>query len=118
VHGQLVDEHRPHATLLEVARVEPVVGARDLHGALGVADDLVLTLEQQLLDVFIVVDVEETVLGARTLVFDRLAIYVPEHVLEELPSAIQVAAMKPPDADFDPLLGLGFSSKVAHAGPG
>ena len=39
VHGELLDEERAHVALLEVALVHPVVGAGDLEGALGVADD-------------------------------------------------------------------------------
>ena len=39
VHRQLLDEERAHVALLEVPEVDPVVGAADLEGALGVAHD-------------------------------------------------------------------------------
>src|SRR5262249_36801747 len=91
-------EHRAHLARFEVARVDPIVRAGDLEGALGVGDDLVADLKEELLDAFVLVDLDEALLGARTLVLDGLAIDAAEGELQELPGPIQVAAMDAPDA--------------------
>ena len=52
VYGELIDEQRVHVALLEVARVDPVVRARDLVATLRVRDDVAIDLEDQLLDAF------------------------------------------------------------------
>ena len=81
--------------------------------ALGVADDPVAHLEQQLVDVLLAVHLDEAALGQRPLVFDRLAIHVAEAELQELPRAIQVAAMDTTDRDLE-VRGVGLGTGAGH----
>ena len=93
MHRQLIDEHRAHVALLEVARVDPVVRAGHLVGAFGVGHDVPVDLEEQLLHALFLVDLLEAMLGARPLVLDGLAVDVAEADLQELPDAVDVAAV-------------------------
>ena len=98
---QLLHEERPHAALLEVAHVDPAVAAAGIRRALGVADDPVAHLEQELVDVLLAVHLDEAAFRQRPLVFDRLPIHVAEAELQELPRAIQVAAVDTTDRDLE-----------------
>jgi len=62
---ELVDEQRPHVALLEVPRIDPVIGSGHLVRALCIRDDRVVDFEQQLLDAFLFEDLLEPMLRAR-----------------------------------------------------
>jgi hypothetical protein len=104
VDGELLDEEGPHAALLEPARVDPVVVAGGLEGALGVADDFSVHLVDELLYPLRGVHLQEAALGAGALVLDRLAVDVPEDELEELPGAVEVPAVDAPHAHLEAIL--------------
>ena len=118
MHRELVDEQRPHVALLEVARVDPVVGAGDLVAALGVRDDVAVDLEHQLLDAFFLEDLFEPLLRARPLVLDGLGVDVAEAELQEVPDAADVAPGHVADVDQrprQPSSGPSASPSCAHA---
>src|SRR5262249_61300473 len=102
---QLLVEARTHAALPEVPHVDPAVVAAGVRRALGVADDLVAHLEEQLVDVLLAVRLDEPALGERPLILDRLAVHVAEAELQELPGAVEVAAMDAADAHLERRLG-------------
>src|SRR5262249_22247464 len=117
VSGQLLDEERPHAPLLEVPHVDPAVVSAGVRRTLGVADDLVPDLEEQLVDVLLAVRLDEASLGEGTLVFHRLSVHVAEAELQELPGAVQVTAVDATDAHLERRLG-GFGARRRHGGEG
>src|SRR5262249_34512201 len=105
VGGELLDEQRPHPALLEVAHVDPAVVAAGVRRALGVADDLIAHLEEELVDVLLAVSLDEPPLGERTLVLHGLAIDVAEAELQELPGPVQVAPVDTAHAHLERRLG-------------
>src|SRR5262245_34786015 len=111
--GELLYEQGPHPALLEVPHVDPAVVAAGVRGALGVADDLVAHLEEQLVDVLLAVRLDEPALGEGPLILDRLAVHVTEAELQELPGAVEVAAMDATDAHLERRLG-GIGSGLRH----
>ena len=96
---ELVDEQRPHVALLEVARVDPVIRAGHFVAALGVRDDIVADLEQELLDALLFEDLLEPAARARPLVLDGLRVHVAEADLQEVPDIADIAAGHVPDVD-------------------
>src|SRR5690606_29176302 len=104
VDGELVHVQRPHPPLREIARVDPAIRAGGADAALGIADDLLADLEEELLDFLFLVDLEEAFARARPLVLDGLAIDLAEDELEKLPRAPEVASVQTAHADLDRLL--------------
>jgi len=113
VDGELLDEERAHVAVLEVTLVHPVVAADDLHRTLGITDDLGALLvvrgdlEEELLDALFLVDLDEALLRSRPLVLDGLAVHVAKAQLQELPHAVQIAAVDAADADRGAVAVLG-----------
>src|SRR5262245_38663577 len=102
--SQLLDKEGTHPLSLEIAVIHPVVGADDLVGELGVADQLVaavaLELEEELLHPFLFVDIDEVLFEPWTLVLHRLAVHITEDELQELPNAVDVAPMDTSDTQL------------------
>ena len=87
--------------------------AAGIRRALGVADDPIAHQEQELVDVLLAVHLDEAAFRQRPLVFDRFPIHVAEAELQELPRAIQVAAVDTTDRDLE-VRGVGLGTGAGH----
>ena len=103
--GQFLDEQRAHFMITEVALVEPVVAPRDFVGTFRVADNSLrpglIRDEKKLLGSFIIVDFEETVLGAWPLILHSPSIDFAEDKFQKLPGTIEIAFPNTPHSNFE-----------------